>query len=717
MKMPRELIGQTLLNQFRVDRFVASGGMATIYQVWDLQRSVPLAMKVLQPELADDPVFIARFQREASSLQRLVHPNIVPFYGLYRDQEINFLLVRYIDGPSLNEILRERRGVPMPLAEALVYFKALVSSLGYAHAQGIVHCDIKPANVLVDKGGLVYLTDFGIARYMDSAAVTSGSMGTPLYMAPEQVQGQHVSPQTDVYSLGVLLFELLTGRRPFQGDISSAKIENLSQSDRIRYQHVFDPPPDLRSINPRIPEAVSSVVLKALEKDPGMRYPTVRAMAEDISQAIGARLDSLPDRVRLAEGSQTQVEEIPPLQKDGFTPPNSPRDTVLPNRPAGEEKPHKAARSQSLQLRRITLIIAALVLVSTCGLAVGGLLRAASLGKIPDLAGQPRQTPTFAAAEPTRTEPVPDVLPSSTPTAVESDTPPAATTAPEFEDQPEGEIVIVQRSQGKDSLFLLDIASGAAAPLPGIPNAAADLSHAPQWSVDGSRLAWMSRYQGKMHIIAMDMAEQEPFQVPAGEGFRSVSSPSWLPSGERLSFWASGNEGSLIVTADGSTGVLLEKVVLPEYRNLFTWNPKNGLLAFARQSGSLYEVAISSSANAAGAVVESGGEEYAPAWSADGQWIAFQSDAGRERGQNEIWIARADGTGISRVTDSPPGIWSRAPTWSPDGRWIAYVSSLAGSAGADYGELFAVEISSGRVVQLTRTSGWVYDWRPAWRPQ
>src|SRR5512138_3269004 len=123
--MSRELIGETLLNQFRVESFIAAGGMATIYRVWDLQRSVPLAMKVLQPELAEDPAFMARFQREASSLQTLVHPHIVPFYGLFRAEDLTFLLERYIDGPTLDEVLRWRAGKPMPLVEALIYFKAL----------------------------------------------------------------------------------------------------------------------------------------------------------------------------------------------------------------------------------------------------------------------------------------------------------------------------------------------------------------------------------------------------------------------------------------------------------------------------------------------------------------------------------------------------------------------------------------------------------------
>src|SRR5512142_768961 len=299
--MRRDLIGETLLNQFRIENFIASGGMSSVYRVWDLQRSVPLAMKVLHPELAEDPAFMARFEREARSLQMLVHPHIVPFYGLFQAEDLTFLLERYIDGPTLDELLRWRAGKPMPLVEALIYFKALYTSLGYAHAQGIIHCDIKPGNVLIDQGGHVYLTDFGIARYMDAAITTSSAMGTPLYMAPEQIRGERLTPRADIYALGVVMFELLTGARPFRGDIGVPDGVGENQSDRIRYQQLYVAPPDPRSINPSIPEGLAQVVLKAMAKDPNERYPSVSAMANEIAGVVAARFETLPDRVRLPE--------------------------------------------------------------------------------------------------------------------------------------------------------------------------------------------------------------------------------------------------------------------------------------------------------------------------------------------------------------------------------------------------------------------------------
>jgi Tol biopolymer transport system component len=279
-----------------------------------------------------------------------------------------------------------------------------------------------------------------------------------------------------------------------------------------------------------------------------------------------------------------------------------------------------------------------------------------------------------------------------------------------------GQIVIVLRERGKDRLYMVDAESGQMSELPDVSNVNSETAMAPTWSPDGERLAWMAQYKGKMHIIAMELAEGEPYQLASGEGYDQVSSPAWLPGSQQLSFLAVDSASNWFVTADAKTGEMVEKVELPGYRNLFAWNPAGGLIAFARRSSSVLDVVISSSPTTEDISLQTGGEEYAPAWSANGEAIAFQSDAGRSSGMNEIWIGRPDGSDLRPVTNTPEEFWSRAPTWSPDGRWIAYVSDQAGSRGRDYGELFVVELGTGRVVKLTNTGGNVYDWRPAWRP-
>ncbi|MEM4722012.1 MAG: serine/threonine-protein kinase, partial [Candidatus Methanomethylicaceae archaeon] len=142
------LVGRVLLKRFRVDAYIASGGMSVVYKVWDMQRNVPLAMKVLHLDLAEDPTVLKRFEREARALQRLAHPHIVPFYGIFQADGLSFLLEQYIAGPTLKQILRERQGL-LPLEEVLSYFKAICSALSYAHNNGVVHGDVKPGNVMV----------------------------------------------------------------------------------------------------------------------------------------------------------------------------------------------------------------------------------------------------------------------------------------------------------------------------------------------------------------------------------------------------------------------------------------------------------------------------------------------------------------------------------------------------------------------------------------
>ncbi|MBN1371309.1 MAG: serine/threonine-protein kinase [Anaerolineaceae bacterium] len=759
--MSQELIGQTLLNRFRVDSFLAAGGMAVIYRVWDLQRSVPLAMKVLHPELADDPAFITRFQREAHSLELLDHPHIVPFYGLFRDGDLTFLLERYIDGPSLDEVLRRRAGRPLRLNEALVYFKALYTSLGYAHAQGIVHCDVKPGNVLIDQGGAVYLTDFGIARFAEGPGTTSAAIGTPLYMAPEQIRGEPVSPQTDIYGLGVLLFELLTGRRPFTGEVEVPPGVGSGTADRVRYQHLTQPPPDPRSLNPNLPPGVAGVILSALAKEPRQRYPSVQVMAGALSEAVAARFDTLPERVRLPdelrrgpawEESASQVVPArpptasPPPDTLAATPPRQ-RPLAWQPEPAwnqADARPPGAGAGPAIGAgsaidagkpngarpwARWLAVLGVLAGLALCGAAGVGLLNLLRNGP-PGFPGRMTATETVAALVelpatdtpvPTLTEtPVPTLTetPTGTPTPTPTLTPsPTATDTPSGAGGPlQGEIVVVQRIDRRERLVLLSLADGRQVLLPEVPDVKVDLSHAPQWSPDGARLTWMSRYNGRLHIAALVMAEGEPYQLPAGQAYERVSSPAFLGDGQRISFWASDGGSDWLVIADAASGERLERIELPDYRNLFVWNWQTGLLAFARESGGQYDVGIGSAGGSSEQTVDAGGDEYAPAWSPDGAWLAFQTDAGREAGQNEIWIVRADGSGLRKVTDSPPGTWSRAPTWSPDGRWIAFVSDREGSLGADFGELFAVEVETGAVTRLTETGGGIYDWRPAWRP-
>lgn len=268
------IVGQVVANQFRVDAFISAGGMGAVYRVWDLERNVALAMKVLHADLAQDQVIFERFQREARALRKLKHPNIVPFYGLYQTQSLVFLLQRFIDGPTLREVLSKRAGSFFSAQDLLCIMKALCSAAGFAHSNNVIHCDIKSANIMIDQGGQIFLGDFGIARHAESDVTAMPGAGTPAYMSPEQILGKPVTRESDIYSLGVLLFELLTGQRPFRGTEKGTDRSGNTINERIRYAHLTLPAPDPRVFNANISPAVSAVVLRALEKNPAERFPS-----------------------------------------------------------------------------------------------------------------------------------------------------------------------------------------------------------------------------------------------------------------------------------------------------------------------------------------------------------------------------------------------------------------------------------------------------------
>jgi len=291
------IVGQTLLNQFRVEAFIAACGMGAVYRVRDLKRNVPLAMKVLHADLADDPTVFKLFQREANALKNLAHPHIVPFYGIYQSGDLVFLLQHFVDGYSLKEILRQHKGEPLPINEVLVYLKALSAALGYAHVRGVVHCDVKPGNVMVDRGGNIYLADFGIARHAESTRTSLGVAGAPAYMAPEQIRGEAVTAATDVYATGVMLFEMLTGRRPFRGDEQETVSAGVTTGERIRIAHLTLSPPDPRRFNPSLPPALSQIILKALEKDAQQRFRKMGEMLIGACNVMGTNPARIPERV------------------------------------------------------------------------------------------------------------------------------------------------------------------------------------------------------------------------------------------------------------------------------------------------------------------------------------------------------------------------------------------------------------------------------------
>ena len=260
-----DLTGQVIAGRYRVESFLGEGGMARVYKVWDQTRSVHLAIKVLKDELARDRRFLERFHAEADILAKLNHPKIVRFYSLEQAGPLTFIVMDYVPGSTLREEFRLSGG-PFPLQRILEVMTSVCSALSYAHKLGYVHCDVKPANIMVAPGGLVLVSDFGIARLVEGDSSASGRGGTSAYMAPEQIRGEKPTPSTDVYALGILLYEMLTGGwRPFMGHSGQ---KGDSTSERIRWEQVHVPPLSPRKYNPAISLELEKIVIRCLEKNP-----------------------------------------------------------------------------------------------------------------------------------------------------------------------------------------------------------------------------------------------------------------------------------------------------------------------------------------------------------------------------------------------------------------------------------------------------------------
>src|SRR5579885_356634 len=261
--------GQVIQERYRLAEIIGEGSDAVVYRAEDLRLGHAVAIKLLRPELRADPSFVARFEREARSAARLEHTHIVRVYDYGEADDTYFLAMQYVPGGDLRA--RLRRGEPLLLPLALRLVAEAAEALGAAHAQGIVHRDVKPANLLLTEDDQVKVTDFGIAKMLDVPALTATAalLGTPHYLTPEQVQGGAITPATDVYSLGVVLFELLAGRRPFEG-------ESFVQ---VAMQHLHAEPPPLAELNPAVPPSVVALVERALSKEPTARFADAGAMA------------------------------------------------------------------------------------------------------------------------------------------------------------------------------------------------------------------------------------------------------------------------------------------------------------------------------------------------------------------------------------------------------------------------------------------------------
>lgn len=335
--------GQKINDRYEIIKMIGEGGMANVYLANDniLERKV--AIKVLRGDLSNDEKFIRRFKREALSVSNLSHPNIVEVYDVGEEDGNYYIVMEYIEGKTLKQLLQKRGALTLP--EVIDIMSQLTDGLSHAHEAYIIHRDIKPQNIMIEDNGLVKITDFGIAMALNSTQLTQTNsvMGSVHYLPPEQANGKGSTIKSDIYSLGILMYELLAGSVPFKGDTAV----------EIALKHMKEKMPSIRKQNPTIPQSVENIVLKATAKNPKNRYDSVREMYNDLQTAM----EKDNEKRIVYEYPENDLEEtkvIAPIAKES-------KKTIV-DKPLDQEEDSTTSNEKN-EKNKLPIILAIILLV------------------------------------------------------------------------------------------------------------------------------------------------------------------------------------------------------------------------------------------------------------------------------------------------------------------------------------------------------------------
>ncbi|MCK6580090.1 MAG: protein kinase [Anaerolineae bacterium] len=673
--MTDELLGKQI-GGCEIVELVGRGGMAVVYRAHQISMNRrPVAIKILPRQMLNDETYMQRFLREVHILAQLEHRNIVPVhdYGEFEGQP--FIVMRYMDGGSVDDLIR--RSGRLTLAQMRDFVTQIAPALDYAHLKNVLHRDLKPSNILLDDDGGAYLTDFGIARLMGDAysgmgaVTTHGVIGTPSYMSPEQAQGKPLDGRSDVYALGVTLFEMATGARPFEGDTPYS----------IAVLQVTAPPPPPRSLNSALPAAVERVILKAMSKKADDRYPTAAALAEALTLAITQpeaaapsetqpslainlldtqpglrRSDLLPPPAGAAERQPTPPQTPPPVAT-GYMP--------QPSYPAAMSAARPRKRRGSLLTSALIGAVigcALLTLVAAlAALAITALTTesptAAPSPEGTDTAVQPTVTPLPSASVPTRT---PLGALTLEPTEIDGGVEPIGVRPTATGLIGYGSVVFFADRGGNFDLYRLDLTTRLETRL--TSDAASDIYGAV--SPDGGRIAFQSDRDGDFDIYVMDIDGAGVTRLTDNTVNDRI--PAWSPDGEHILF-------SSDTRGDGTHDLMQIRPDADDLRLIYSDGERN---SHARASD-------------------------------DGRYIIFTS--GRPDDAATWDIKRLDVTTNEVITLTQNNVKDWSASFTPEGD-ILYMTD-----GAGYGAVARMDIDGGNARILYDGAG--YEWSAQEHPQ
>ncbi len=684
------LIGQKL-GQYHIVRHIGRGGMADVYLAHDETLRRDVVIKTMLPAITQSEELLARFQREAQTTARLFHPNLVQVFSAgVTPAEQPYLVMQYIEGGTLSDYLRRLANQEqwVTAVYALSIIRQVADALGVAHQAGVIHRDIKPSNILLRGDGTPVLTDLGIAAVqMETTKLTQtgGIIGTPHYMAPEQGSGKGVDARSDIYSLGIILYELLSGKLPFEADSPWGVI----------HQHIYEQPPALPQLRPGLAVQTYQVVETCLQKDPARRYQTTQELVAALDQALaaeGAETDKVPGTWR-----PPAVQEV---------------ESFLHTTRATEVKSTKRAlQTRSFDWRYViggilfVGLLSALVILLLPGTEAGKetaenlTLPAPTATPFPTITPLPTSTVELVQ---TGGEGIVDAI-TAVPTVQVSPAPPATSTPPsatavpatrEFR-YPDGLIAF----SCSGTLLLYDPVAGARYVLPGQPAT----SIVPAFAHDGTEISFRSNASGTWQVYTAQIDGSQMQQITSGSipHYEAV----WSPDGREFAFVSdqTGSKQIYVMNRDGSNERAL--MANSSINDDPSWSV-NGRIAFeSNRDGRFSIYQISPQGGAMELLVGLGESSSTPAWSPDGKSIAFEVRIGDER---HIWVADENGRNPVQVTML--GLNNERPAWSHDGSRLAFHSNYEQQSNSDY-DIWIIDLQSKQQQRIT-FDGNCYD--PAW---
>ncbi|MEZ4667657.1 MAG: protein kinase [Anaerolineae bacterium] len=719
--MADDLTGKTI-GGYAIQDVIGRGGMATVYRAHQVSMNRSVAIKVLPEQYINDDTYLQRFNQEVAIVAKLEHRSIVPVhdYGEYNGQP--YIVMRYMAGGSVDDLLKDG---PLELESILGIIEQIGPALDYAHGKNVLHRDLKPSNVLLDDDGGAYLTDFGIARVLGeqhpSPITTQGVVGTPSYMSPEQAQGLALDGRSDIYALGIMLFEMTTGRRPFEGDTPYG----------IAVMQVTTPPPSPRSLNSQLSFAVEEVIYKSLRKKREERYPNAIALAEALKRALNKPVMSMHDTQPGFQRPQQQPVTPPPPPQQFMPAPQPvygvPQAVPVAPPSTGYIPPRRKRRSSNIWMSAavggivgcgVLTVLVAIILIFVSNINNRGTpsgtttpLATSSSGGDEDVGSaiqSPTLDPTSAAARATLL-PQQGSLVDSTPDILPVGVRPTESINPAIQAIGGGLVYFDERA-GNYDIYKLDFQSGVETRL----TSTAEVESYPSVSPDGQSIAFQSKRDGDFDIYVMNINGSDVRQLTYNTVWDSV--PSWSPDGQWIVF-------SSDVRNDGTFDIMAVQPDGSNLRQIFSNGERN---SHARYSPDMKTLLITTGIPGNSATWEIGWlnietqefrrftkndyRDRSPSYSPDGSLVLYLTSAVGDRkasGDSAVAVMDADGNNPRFLYDGAGLEWEA--NYSPDG---LYVSFTSGSASSGKDEIFIMRADGTNILQATTGGGQGASWIP-----